>query len=281
MELTIGDFMKKIIFTFLLLSQTIFAMDQITLCDYCSDQRMTDKALASIDNGFVIVVNRPSSIINRYYVLREHEPGQSIASAYLTNIDPNDEDKISRVVQAYNALRALKAVNASELPLDVEYQGWGALDFAGNGDMSALENAVTSYVSRSTFGHLTSVSNLVIQSILHNLQNTITIKFDDGSSFKFILVRFETDIDGNGQVTSRYRVLSETGKDEIGKPIPRNRNGFSGITRTGSRDYLNDWIEAARRYGIQIGPAQQGPKLKYICFWNDNRLTCQIVRVRP
>lgn len=226
-----------------------YSGDRAVLCDHCSTHSQFDNAaLEAVSYGDerVYVINRISGEIKRYYVIKESEPGYTIAEATEIDPDPSDLDDINNALDVYTFVKNLSGPSLDELQpyLPSGYGGYDSvLDYAPfETRRGVLRDAVNAWASDGILGILNTTLVQVLSKIYNSfgIPITLVVTFPDGSTYK---LNFSSiNLSGDGQPYADY-VLVEA-RDDEGNQVPESGN-LSGLNYDGDRDTINRWGDLA------------------------------------
>lgn len=231
-----------------------YSGDRVVLCDHCGTYNSyQNAALNAVSYGSerLYVVNRPSRVIKRYFVIKESEPGYSVSEA--TEVDPSQEDleQINAALDVYVFIKNGGNPSFDEIKpyLPSGYHDLdSALDFAPHSTRrGALRDAVRAWASDGISGVLTTVLVGAVKIIFSFVDGSIIVHFPDGSKYRFDFA--ELNFSGDGEPLADYNAVEA--RDAEGNRVPENGD-LSGLNIEGSVGVINEWGDLAERLGWEL-----------------------------
>jgi|GEM_PF-2583762 len=225
--------------------------EEMTLCDYCSGSQYSQKAMETIDNGSVYVINRPASVVKKFIVVTEYEPGSAFQQA--TEVAPDDDDlqDIQKGLDFYHAIRQGAKVQVGDLDLPSGTDPDSALDLVGRTFWrNDLGLAVSNWVHDQRLTGFVGMAADVLHIANINLKGTVTVNFPDGSSYLFTFE--DATVDDSGKLTLFYQIKPGSGIGPDGHRIPEAPGDLAGAEIQGSTSSIGEWIDAAQRLGVSV-----------------------------
>lgn len=257
-------------------TESVLSEDRITTCDYCSGSQYPNAALSVVSYGseYVYVVNRGPRVIKRFFVIKESEPGYSIAEATEVSPDPQVVEDINHVLDFHEGVTASKSVPFSQIPMPSGHGINSALDIINSSNRMALEQGVHDHVTNNFMALLAGVAindPASLADLLEGGEGFLTVEFPDGSKYTF-KVEDGTELSGDGAVVLVDSVEG-SGIDGSGKPIPESTSDLPGINRTGAG--VPDYVDLANRMGVDVGLMPSCTAVaEFSCQVTGNHLDC-------
>lgn len=263
--------MKSLIFALIIIfsvaSNSLFAADQVIVCNNCSvashEWRADQAAPRFAESTLVHIFDETRKTLHSYEVIRDHEAGSFMMTFVVPAGTPDDINiKYLNYVNALNTFESLKNL-IDQVPSDVASSAW---DMAYD---PIARQRVGDWVqsNQPVYSSLISVVNLAtgffgIPAI------TLTFEFADGSIAKF---KYKS-LDSAGNIY--YEFLPNESRDADGNNLEfSGTNNFTGTGYSGLS--LSDFLAAAARAGIPIivnGGPMGGVPVK--CVKVGDKITC-------
>lgn len=258
------------------ISGNAISEDRITTCDACNASQFPNAALSVVSYGseYVYVVNRGPRVIKRFFVIKESEPGYSIAEATEVSTEPAVVEDINAVLDFHEGVTASKSVPFSMIPMPSGHGVDSALDIIYSSNRLALEQGVHDHVTNNFMALVAGVAindPASIADLLNGGAGFLTVEFPNGSKYTF-KIEDGTELSGDGAVVLVDSVEG-SGIDANGKPIPESSSDLPGINRSGPG--VSDYVDLANRMGVDVGLSPScNAVAEFSCQIIGNNLDC-------